>query len=91
MLINGVQALVGAAFSLGFLFGPSIGAAFSVWGKTEGVSSFTTFQYPAMFALSLSLLNIILVTAVFRESLPHKQRVCVSASISVCRCDVDIS
>ena len=27
------MAMIGVAFSLGFLFGPMIGAAFSVWGK----------------------------------------------------------
>lgn len=68
------MALVGAAFSLGFLFGPSIGAAFSVWGKGEGPSTFLTYQYPAVFALSLALLNLLLVIVFYKESLPIKQR-----------------
>merc|ERR1719361_1285305 len=29
------MALIGVAFSLGFLFGPMIGAAFSVWGNSR--------------------------------------------------------
>ncbi len=67
------QAMVGAAFSLGFMFGPSIGAAFSVFGRTE--DSFLAFQYPALFALSLTLLNIGLVTWLMPETLPAHQRV----------------
>lgn len=68
------QALVGAAFSLGFLFGPSIGAAFSILGKSEG--SFSTFQYPAVFAFCLAAINILIVGVLLRESLPASQRVC---------------
>ena len=30
------MAMIGVAFSLGFLIGPMIGAAFSLWGKEAG-------------------------------------------------------
>ncbi len=66
------MALIGAAFSLGFLFGPSIGAGFSLLAKGEG---FLTFQYPAIFALSMAILNVIIVVVFFKESLPQEQRV----------------
>ncbi len=65
--------MIGAAFSLGFLFGPTIGAAFSVLARGE--NSFLAFQYPAMFALSLTLLNIGLVAGLMPETLPADQRV----------------
>ena len=50
------MALIGVAFSLGFLFGPMIGAAFSMWGKTQ---SGEWYMYPAIFALALSILDIL--------------------------------
>ena len=50
------MALIGVAFSLGFLFGPMIGAAFSMWGKQQ--ESGNWYIYPAVFALLLSVLDI---------------------------------
>ena len=70
------QALIGVTFSLGFLFGPMIGAAFSILGRQGGaVDSFTTFQYPALFALTLAAIDILFVATLFRESLPPERRV----------------
>ena len=68
--------MVGVAFSLGFIFGPMIGAAFSIMGRKGDTSdSFTTFQYPALFALSLAIIDILFVAAMFRETLPLERRV----------------
>ena len=68
--------MVGVAFSLGFIFGPMIGAAFSTMGRKSDTSdSFTTFQYPALFALSLAIIDILFVAAMFRETLPLERRV----------------
>ena len=50
------MALIGVAFSLGFLFGPMIGAAFSMWGKTQAGE---WYMYPAVFALILSIVDVI--------------------------------
>ena len=50
------MALIGVAFSLGFLFGPMIGAAFSMWGKQQ--ESGNWYIYPAVFALILSVVDI---------------------------------
>ena len=50
------MALIGVAFSLGFLFGPMIGAAFSVWGKTQDGE---WYMYPAVFALVLSIVDVL--------------------------------
>lgn len=65
------MALIGVAFSLGFLFGPMIGAGFSYWSKgQEG----DWFIYPAVTALCLSLLDILYIAVFFKESLPEHKR-----------------
>ena len=70
-----LQAVIAIAFSVGFLLGPTIGAAFSLWGKSVGVGdSFTAFQYPALFALTLALLDVALLVCVFPETLPVEKR-----------------
>ena len=69
------QAAIGIAFSLGFLFGPSIGAAFSIWGRSSGDSSYAMFQYPALFSLLMALLNIIIMLVFFKDTLPVEKRV----------------
>jgi MFS family permease len=74
---NRGMAVIGIAFSCGFLIGPLIGAGFSVWGKRvaeAGGDSFTVFQYPALFALTLSLLAILLLLSAFPETLPPEKR-----------------
>eukprot|EP00800_Vazella_pourtalesii_P001980 TRINITY_DN11843_c0_g1_i1.p1 TRINITY_DN11843_c0_g1~~TRINITY_DN11843_c0_g1_i1.p1 ORF type:complete len:466 (+),score=60.44 TRINITY_DN11843_c0_g1_i1:24-1400(+) len=66
---NKGMAVVGIAFSLGFIFGPIIGVLFSRM-STASDTSFTTFQYPAMFALVLTIINIIFLYFFLEESLP---------------------
>ena len=66
------MAMIGVAFSLGFLFGPMIGAAFSVWGKQQQSSDW--YIYPAMFALLLSIIDVFYFIIFFRESLPASKR-----------------
>lgn len=57
-----------------------IGAGFSVWGKQAAAASggerdaFTVFQYPALFALVLGLLDILLVAFALPETLPVEKR-----------------
>ena len=69
------QAVIGIAFSLGFLLGPTIGAVFSILGRSEGETTFTMFQYPALFSLSMAALTILITLAFFKESLPLERRV----------------
>ena len=57
------MALIGVAFSLGFLFGPVIGAAFSIWGQAQAGQ---WYIYPAIMALILSVLDIIFLACFFR-------------------------
>jgi len=66
------MALIGVAFSLGFLFGPMIGAGFSMWGKQS--QSADWYFYPALFALTLSIVDVFYFVIFFKESLPASRR-----------------
>ena len=48
------------------------GAAFSMWGKAQ--QSTDWYIYPAVFALCLSILDVIYFVLVFKESLPVSRR-----------------
>ncbi|XP_045482243.1 major facilitator superfamily domain-containing protein 10 [Harmonia axyridis] len=65
------MALVGIAFSLGFIVGPLIGAVFAVWAKTK---TGQWYIIPAIFALFLSLADLLFITVLFQESLPKEKR-----------------
>ncbi len=73
------QALIGVAFSLGFIIGPLVGAMFSIWGKQHSMmdeaSSFTAFQYPALFALAMATIDVVFLMVFFQESLLDERRV----------------
>jgi hypothetical protein len=59
--------MIGIAFSVGFVFGPMIGAAYAKWSHSqEGV----WFVQPALLAVVLTIVNIIFITFAFNESLP---------------------
>lgn len=65
------MALVGIAFSLGFIVGPMIGALFSRYAdKTHS----HWFWLPATFAMSLALLDVIFIILCVKESLPVQKR-----------------
>lgn len=61
------MALVGIAFSMGFILGPMIGATFSL--LTDKTTSMW-FTYPAVFAFLLSAADILFFHMYFEESLP---------------------
>jgi multidrug resistance protein len=58
------MGMVGAAFGLGFIFGPALGGFLSQWG----------YQAPAFFAAALSFANFIAALAFLPESLPADRR-----------------
>ncbi len=58
------MGLVGAAFGLGFIFGPAIGGFLSHWG----------YSAPAFFAATLSLANFSAALFFLPESLPPERR-----------------
>nr|CAI5842046.1 unnamed protein product [Callosobruchus analis] len=65
------MALVGIAFSLGFILGPLIGAIFAVWAKKK---TGDWFIIPALFALMLSVADLLFFIIFFKESLPKEKR-----------------
>lgn len=66
------QAFVGVAFSVGFVFGPIIGAVFSRYARDQQEVFYTL---PALFALALAVIDIIFVVMFFKETLPENKRV----------------
>lgn len=65
------MALVGIAFSLGFIIGPVIGAAFAVWAKNK---TGQWFIIPAGFALLLAVADLLFFIIYFKETLPKDKR-----------------
>lgn len=63
------MGLVGAAFGLGFIFGPAIGG---ILGGADPAGA--DFRTPAFAAAGLSLLAFTLTAAMLRESLPAEAR-----------------
>ncbi|XP_052831623.1 major facilitator superfamily domain-containing protein 10, partial [Octopus bimaculoides] len=64
------MALIGIAFSLGFIIGPFIGAMFSKSaGKQQGL-----FAIPGLFAFCLILTDIMFIIFCLNESLPPGKR-----------------
>ncbi|CAG0890221.1 unnamed protein product [Cyprideis torosa] len=61
------MALIGVAFSIGFIVGPLIGALFFKFGGGS-------FLFPALFSVTLSALNIVFIACKFPESLPAHSR-----------------
>ncbi|XP_050313814.1 major facilitator superfamily domain-containing protein 10 [Anthonomus grandis grandis] len=80
------MALVGIAFSLGFIVGPMIGAMFAVWAKQRTGSWYVV---PALFALFLSVADIIFFWMFFKESLPKNKRANLSETLENTRYLID--
>merc|ERR1712223_812260 len=69
------MAFIGIAFSIGFLIGPLVGAAFAVWAKGHDKSSDKEWYiYPAMVALCLSLSDLVYFIFKFKETLSPEKR-----------------
>lgn len=73
------MALVGIAFSLGFIVGPMIGALFAHFSDK---SAQVWFCLPAVFAMSLAVADILFVGIFLRETLPTERRSKVVNSLS---------
>jgi len=72
---NRAMAWIGAAFSLGFIFGPILGAVCSQIGMFYWPnSSVSFFILPASVSLTLSLINIAFVNHFCPETLPISKR-----------------
>lgn len=64
---NRAMALVGIAFSLGFIVGPMIGAFFSM---SMDKTSTQWYCYPAMFAMFLAISDVLFISICLKETLP---------------------
>jgi MFS family permease len=73
------MGLVGAAFGLGLITGPSLGALAMHWNPLHehpalGILGVNPFSFPALLALGFSLFNLVWITLRFRESLDPAHR-----------------
>ncbi|XP_030374537.1 major facilitator superfamily domain-containing protein 10 [Scaptodrosophila lebanonensis] len=68
------MALVGVAFSLGFIVGPMIGAMFAIFSN-KTASGGAWFVLPSLLALALSLGDLLILAFCLRETLPKEKRV----------------
>ncbi|WAR21618.1 MFS10-like protein [Mya arenaria] len=73
------MAVIGIAFSVGFVFGPLIGAVFSRWARAQQGEFYV---FPALFALALAVIDVIYVAVVFKETLPEHRRANSISNIS---------
>lgn len=73
------MALVGVAFSLGFIVGPTIGAFFALQSKKMGNGQW--FVLPSMLAFAFAIIDILILAFGLRETLP---KVCISALSFYC-------
>ncbi|TDG42183.1 hypothetical protein AWZ03_011411 [Drosophila navojoa] len=67
------MALVGVAFSLGFIVGPMIGALFAIFSN-KSASGGAWFVLPSLLALGLALGDVLLLAFCLRETLPKEKR-----------------
>lgn len=65
------MALIGIAFSIGFIVGPCTGAFFSIWARTQTGQFYVV---PALLALTLAVVNVMYLYAKFPETLPKEKR-----------------
>jgi MFS family permease len=69
------MGLIGAAFGLGFIFGPLIGAGLGILGQHLGDAPPLGLSFSALGAAVLCLVNFTLASFVLEESLPASARV----------------
>ncbi|VDK65115.1 unnamed protein product [Onchocerca ochengi] len=65
------MAIIGGAFSVGFLVGPMIGVYFS---RSAGVDSELAIDVPAKFAILLTVIELLFVAIILPETLDISQR-----------------
>ena len=63
---------MGIAYSFGFIIGPVIGAIFA---KRSSLESGNPYLLPALFAITLTVADILYVWFCLKESLPEDNRV----------------
>lgn len=68
------MGLIGAAFGLGFIFGPVIGGFAGEIGKRIGSTPPWGMNFGALVAAAISLINFLLAVKILKESLPIEKR-----------------
>lgn len=68
------MGLLGAAFGLGFIFGPLIGAGLGLIGEKLGAEPPFGLSFAALGAAALCLVNFALASVVLKETLPPEAR-----------------
>lgn len=68
------MGLIGAAFGLGFIFGPLLGAGLGIIGQKIGNEPPFGLSFSALGAAALCLINFTLASFVLKESLPPEKR-----------------
>lgn len=77
------MAMIGIAFSIGFLLGPITGALFSIWARQYRETNDYWYVYPAAVALALSIIDLIFIYFYLEETLPpHKRLANISEAFS---------
>lgn len=71
------MALVGVAFSLGFIVGPMIGALFAIFSNK---STGPWFVLPSLLALALALGDLLILVVCLKETLPKVSELKISLS-----------
>ena len=74
------MGLIGAAFGLGFVFGPAIGGVLSRWDVTVGGLHIPGISVPLLFAGALALANAVLLYFVLPETVTPDHPARVSAA-----------
>ncbi|KAH8383031.1 hypothetical protein KR009_006305 [Drosophila setifemur] len=68
------MALVGVAFSLGFIVGPMIGAMFAIFSD-KSASGGAWFVLPSLLAFGLAVGDLLVLACCLKETLPKAKRV----------------
>jgi MFS family permease len=79
------MGMIGAAFGLGFIFGPLIGGGLGIVGQYLGTTPPLGSSFPALGAALICLMNFVFAYLVLRESLPMDIRGKVQAEKRVRR------
>ena len=68
------MGLIGAAFGLGFVFGPFLGGLFGEWGQSLGDAPPFGMNFSALMASFICFANLLMATKILRESLSEERR-----------------
>jgi len=66
------MALIGAAFGLGFLFGPAIGGGLTIWAEYLSVDPYFKTSFSSYWVAALCLVTFVFATKYLKETLIKK-------------------